>query len=140
MTIFANCKNNNAANGDISMPPKSGTNFRQVSSSGSLKLVKIDDAEPKAPGFIQLSNALAKIAKIKILISNETKSAIESSVSAPMLMVIPLRINTLKLVSICSINTKINDDVSICPIGGTKRRKSRNGGWVILTRNCEIGL
>lgn len=83
MTIFASCNSNRAARGDKSMPPRSGTTLRQISSKGSVRVAKIEDAALKVPGFNQLSMALANTANINTLISKETSWVIDKIVSAP---------------------------------------------------------
>ena len=140
MTIFASCNSNSAAKGDKSIPPKLGINLRIISSKGSVRVAKIEAAALKVPGFTQLSNALANTAKTNTLISNEISWVIDKIVNAPMLMVTPFNSNMEKSESICKVSRRTSDEVSIFPIDGTNRRSIFNGGWVTLTRNCEMGL
>ena len=122
------------------MPPRSGITLRQISSKGSVRVAKIEATALKAPGFIQLSIALANTANTNTLISKEISWVIDKIVNAPMLIVTPFNSYMEKSASICRASTRISAEVSIFPMDGTNRRRILNGGWVILTRNWEIGL
>ena len=141
MTIFASCNSNKAARGDKSIPPKPGMILRHTSSKGSVSVAKMEAAALKVPGFIQLSSALANTANTNTLISKEINWVMEVIAKAPILIILPFNSSRIEAsASICKDNISTSDEVSIFPIDGTNRRRIFKGGWVILTRNWEIGL
>ena len=118
MTILASCSSISAANGDRSMPPKSGRNLRQVSNKGSVKLCKMDAVALKLPGFNQLNKARTMTAYINTLINKETRLPKDSKANAPIPMLKPFNINTRKSANICKLRAKTREEVSIFPTGG----------------------